>query len=95
MIFLTYPPIWTQSVIDKIWQKHNLAAEEVEETLYDDDPSCIKGNSGTYWVYGHTISGRYIFAVLRKKVGKGRYKVITAREMLERERKYYQQCRKT
>jgi uncharacterized DUF497 family protein len=91
MLFITYPPLWTQTVIDKIWQKHNLTAEEVEEAIYDDKPYSIKGVSGSYWVFGHTISGRLIFIVLRRKTGKGCYKVITARDMVEKERRYYRQ----
>ncbi len=94
MVYITYPPIWTQAVVDKIWQKYNITAEEVEETIYDDSPACIKGTSGSYWLYGHTIGGRLLFIVLTRKVGKGRYKVITAREMVERERKYYNKSRK-
>jgi uncharacterized DUF497 family protein len=94
MIFITYPLIWTQTVVDKILQKHNVNAEEIEESIFDDSPACIKGISGSYWLYGQTVAGRFLFIVLRKKPGKGRYKVITAREMIERERKYYQQSKK-
>jgi uncharacterized DUF497 family protein len=94
MIFITYPLIWTQTVIDKIWQKHNMSAEEVEEAVFEDAPHCINGSSDSYWVYGRTIAGRLIFVVLRRKTGKGCYKAITARDMVDKERKYYQQSRK-
>ena len=77
-------------VIDKIWQKHNVTAEEVEEAIFDNSPVCIKGVSGSYWLYSHTVAGRFLFVVLRKQVGKGSFKIITAREMTEREKKYYQ-----
>lgn len=46
MIFITYPLVWSQTVVDKIWQKHNMTAEEIEESIYDDNPACIKGLSG-------------------------------------------------
>lgn len=94
MIFISYPLIWTQTVIDKIWQKHNLTAEEVEEAIFEDNPYCIKGRSCSYWVFGCTIAGRFIFVVVRRKTGKGSYKVITARDMVEKERKYYLKSRK-
>jgi hypothetical protein len=95
MIFITYPLIWTQNVVDKIWQKHHrLTAEEVDEAIFDDSPVCIKGVSGSYWVYARSMSGRFLFIVLRKKPGKGRYKVITARDMIEKETRYFQQYRK-
>ena len=89
MIFVTYPLMWTQEVVDKIWQKHHVSADEVEEAMFDDSPAGSKGAAGSYWVYGQTVSGRYLFIVLRKREGKGRYKVITARDMEESERKYY------
>ena len=94
MIFITYPLTLTQEVIDKIWQKHHVAAEEVEEAVYDDKPACIKGVSGSYWVYGQTLAGRYLFIVLRRKGTGSKYKVITAREMQDKEKKYYEKSQK-
>ena len=89
MISINYPLIWTQAVVDKIWQKHHVGADEVEEAIFDDDPACIKGASGSYWVYGQTLQGRYLFIVLRRKGVGSQYKVITAREMQDKEKKHY------
>lgn len=89
MIFITYPLIWTQAVVDKIWHKHRVTPEAVQEAIYDDKPICHKGTSISYCVYGQAVSGRYLFIVVRKK-GKGaRYKVITARDMQDKEKRYY------
>jgi uncharacterized DUF497 family protein len=82
-------------VVDKIWQKHKVTTEEVEEVIYDDKPISIKGISGSYWVYGQSLSGRYLFIVLRRKgFISSQYKVITAREMQDKEKKFYEKSRK-
>ena len=93
MIVITYPLIWTQSVVDKIWHKHRVTPEEVEEAIYDDKPICHKGASNSYCIYGQAVSGRYFFIVL-KRIGKGaRYKVLTARDMQDKEKRYYEKHR--
>jgi uncharacterized DUF497 family protein len=89
LIFITYPLIWSQAVVDKIWQKHRVTPEEVEEAICDDKPTCHKGTSNSYYVYGQSASGRYLFIVLIKKGGRARYKVITARDMQDKEKRYY------
>lgn len=89
MVFITYPLIWSQEVVDKIWQKHHVSPEEVEEAIYDDKPICHKGAANSYCVYGQAMSGRYLFIVVRKKDKGARYKVITARDMQDKEKRYY------
>lgn len=90
MIYIKYPPVWSQRTIDKISQKHRqLCPEEVEEAIFDDKPTCHRGSSESYCVYGQAISGRYIFIVLKKKDKDGVYKVITARDMGDKEKRYY------
>ncbi len=94
MIYISYPLFLTQAIVDKIWLKHHVAAEEVEEAIYDDEPACIKGVSDSYLVFGRTLSGRYLFVVLRRKGKRAHYKIITAREMHEKERRFYDKCQK-
>ena len=93
MIFITYPLIWTQSVVDKIRSKHRVTPEEVEEAICDDEPICHKGSSNSYCVYGQAVSGRYLLIVLRKIGRRARYKVITARDMQDKEKRYYEKHR--
>ena len=93
MLFITYPLIWTQAVVDKIWQKHRVTPEEVEEAICDNKPICHKGKVNSYCIYGQTISGRYLFIVLRKKGGGARYKVITALDMQDNKKRYYEKHR--
>jgi uncharacterized DUF497 family protein len=93
LIFITYPLIWTQAVVDKIWQKHRVTPEEVEEVIYNNKPICHKGTSSSYCIYGQAISGRYLFIVIMKK-GKGAlYKIVTARQMQDKEKRYYEKHR--
>jgi len=93
LIFIAYPLIWTQAVVDKIWQKHHVTPEEVEEAICDDKPICHKGPSNSYYVYGQAVSGRYLFIVLTRKGKRARCKAITARDMQDKEKRYYEKHR--
>lgn len=93
MIYIKYPLIWSQGTVDKLWQKHRLSPEEVEEAIFDDEPICHKGTSNSYCVYGQAVSGRYLLIVLRKKNRGAQYKVITARDTQDREKQYYKKHR--
>ncbi len=93
MILVAYPLIWTQRVVDKIWRKHHVTPEEVEEAVFDDEPICHAGTSNSWCVYGRTVSGRYLFVVLGHKGRRTRYRVVTAREMQAKERRYYEKHR--
>jgi uncharacterized DUF497 family protein len=90
---MAYPLIWSQAVVDKIWQKHRVSPEEVEEAIFDDKAICHKGASNSYYIYGQAVSGRYLFIVLGKKGRKPRYKVIAARDMQEKEKRCYKNHR--
>lgn len=89
MIDIYYPLIWRQGVVDKIWQKHKVTPEEVDEAVLDDEAICHKASRGSYCVYGQSISGRYVFVVLGVTSKKGQFKVITAREMDNTMKRYY------
>mgnify|MGYP001126048928 CR=1 FL=1 len=87
-MYIKWPLIWSQAVIDKIWKKHRVIPEEVEEAIFNDRTIAHKGKGNVYCIYGRNQSGRYVFIVVSRK-GKGQFKVLTAREMIEKERKYY------
>ncbi len=89
MLDISYPLIWTQEVVDKVWQKHKVNPEEVDEAVIDDEAICHKASGRSYCVYGQSLSGRYIFVVLGGMRQKGQFKVITAREMQDKEKRYY------
>lgn len=68
---------------------HGVISFEVEEALLLDKPLYLKGREGKYIAYAVTEDGRYLFIVFVVK-GKGLIRVITARDMIQRERRYYQ-----
>lgn len=67
--------------------RHRVIPEEIEEVAFDDDPR-IRKHSTERYLYGHTVSGRYLFTVFILK-GKGIAYVITSRDMDEKEQKLY------
>ena len=66
---------------------HNVDFEEVEE-VFIEKPLFTKGKHEYKYVYGITVSGRYLFVVYVKK-RKDTIRVITARDMVKKERQFY------
>ena len=81
-------------VADKIASKHGIIAAEVYEVFWnDDDPLLIRRSQkvqGTYVALGRTFAGRYLMIAFRPLV-EGRVKVLTARDMDQRERPAYRE----
>src|SRR5690349_13269740 len=79
--------IWLEWVIEKIWVKHGVTLEEVEEAFYNPPYRVLQAQEGKYRFYGCAESGRYLFVVF---VRQGRQvRVITARDMTDAERRFY------
>jgi len=74
------------------FHKHQVLSKEVEEFVFEDEPLVIKGSQGTCYVFGQTNADRYLFVVV-VLLSNQRARVITARDMIKRERRYYQQRR--
>lgn len=68
--------------------KHGASVSEVEEAILFCKPVCQRGKQGKYVGYAVTEDGRYLFIVFGVR-GSGRIRVITARDMTEKERRYY------
>lgn len=66
---------------------HHVKPEEAEEIFLG---YCFvrKSHSGRYGAYGQSLNGRYLFVVF-EKLEDTRIRVITARDMSKREKKYY------
>ncbi len=81
---------WTQENIEHI-SKHNVIPEEVEEVCFNEyeNPLIKSGRDDLHYVFGQTEAGRYLFLVT-KFLKRGQVKLITARDMNDWERKYYQ-----
>lgn len=86
--------IWVDVFVYKIWKKHHVSTDEVEEIL-DAAPKIrfiergdVKGEN-MYTAMGQTKSGRYliVFFILKQN---GRALIVSARDMTRRERKLYE-----
>jgi len=84
---------WDQDSVDHIG-KHSVSPEEVEETLFNEDepPLILRGREGRYLSCGKTGGGRFLLIVLTVHYRKTR--IITARDMTEKEKQHYRRRRK-
>ncbi len=72
--------------------RHQVSPEEVEEALTG-DPLILRGPDGRSLAYGRTANGRQLFAVYVTRPG-GWIRILTAREMTEKEKRVYRQKRR-
>jgi uncharacterized DUF497 family protein len=85
--------VWKEPFLDKIVEKHGVAESEVEEVLLSSphirlaQKGLVKGEH-LYFAYGQTESGRYLIILFIHK-GKGLALPISARDMTDAERSYY------
>lgn len=88
-----YHIIWLPEIEDKLFQKHNILVEEVEDILFNRPHIRFveKGHregEDLYAAYGQTATGRWliIFFVLKNQ---HQVLVISARDMDRKERRLY------
>ena len=74
-----------------IWE-HSVDTLEAEE-VFIDKPVYQKTIDGKYIAFGISVEGRYLFVVFFLK-GKGLIRVVTARDMTDREKHNYRKRRK-
>jgi uncharacterized DUF497 family protein len=79
--------LWSQTVIEKLQTKHQVSPPEVKAVCAGMHFAWT-GRQGTHYLLGQTKSGRYLFVVLTHK-GHGVFRVATARDMTEAERKRF------
>jgi len=85
--------IWKDQFVEKLEQKHGVSVAEVEETL-GAKPHIRKVGKGrvrdenVYAAFGQTTGGRYLVVFYIRKVS-GAVLPISARDMDDAERKYY------
>ena len=82
---------WDRRNLEHI-QIHAVEDYEAEEVIVSKRTIHSKGRDGTYVAYGVTTDGRYLLVVFITK-GKGLIRVITARNMSEREKRNYRKRR--
>ena len=73
--------------------RHHVESGEVEEAIFEGDSILLKSRQKRYVVLSQRGSGRYLMIVVAFKM-KGRVRVITAREMNQKERTYYKRVAK-
>jgi uncharacterized DUF497 family protein len=86
--------IWIDLFVDKIWNKHHVEIDEVEE-VFKSSPKVRFIEEGDvdgedmYAAMGQTRNGRYliVFFVLKKN---GSALVVSARDMTKKERRLYE-----
>ena len=75
-------------ILEKIESRHHISITEVEEACLSDRRHVRRGREGLYKLFGQTEAGRYVLVVL-VNLGGGGWKIVTAREMTETERRLY------
>ena len=78
-------------ILDKIASRHGVAFDEVEGACYSEELHVRRGREGLYKVFSQTDAGRYLLVVLADLTG-GVWKVVTARDMTEQERRLYRRA---
>ncbi len=79
---------WDEDTAEHI-SRHAVSPEEVEEVLFNDSvsPRIMRGKENRYLAYGKTNTGRFLLVVLI--IADRKTRIITARNMTDREKKFY------
>jgi len=84
---------WKDHIVEKIICDHGVMPEEVEEVIYEGDLEVRRFHENRYLIWGQSLSGRYLFAVLEEE-SKGVFVPLTARDMTNAEKRAYRKRRK-
>jgi uncharacterized DUF497 family protein len=79
--------LWLDWVIEKIWEKHQVEPEEVEEAFFNPPYKVRRVESGKYQLFGRSEDGRYLFIVFTWE--ERQIKLVTARDMTDSERRFF------
>jgi uncharacterized protein len=89
-----YEIIWKDQFVEKLETKHGVFTEEVEEVIFG-KPHIRRAQKGRvkgedlYAAYGQTNAGRYLIVFFIRKESTAALP-ISARDMTDSERKYYE-----
>ena len=83
--------IWDDENVAHI-ARHAVSPDEVEEALVG-DAVVLRGGDDRYLAYGRSENDRWLFAVYVTR-SRGRVRVLTARDMTDREKRLYRHKRK-
>ena len=90
----------SSGVKEKLLMKHNIEIWEIEEVIFDDPYSFSLAYQDCYFIYGQSFSGRYLLVLVRIlspaeaidlnfEPGINVIKIITARDMNQKQRRLY------
>jgi len=79
--------VWDDENVAHI-TRHSVQPTEVEGVCFGQRKVLLRAKEGRYAVLGRTEAGRYLKVIVTFPV-RGRSRVITAREMTTKERRYY------
>jgi uncharacterized DUF497 family protein len=90
----------SSGVKEKLLMKHNIEIWEIEEVIYDDPYAFSLTYRGCYFIYGQSFSGRCLLVLVRIlssaettdlnfESGANVLKIITARDMNQKQRRMY------
>mgnify|MGYP005869151453 CR=1 FL=1 len=77
-----------EHILDKVESKHSVSLEEVEQACLSEKRHVRRSREGLYKLFSQTDAGRYLLVVL-VNLGGGNWKIVTAREMTDNERRLY------
>ena len=86
--------IWLEDIVEKLWQKHHVEENEVEE-VFDNSPyfrfveSGHREGENVYAAFGQTNGGRYLIVFFVYKQNKHAL-IVSARDMTASERRQYE-----
>jgi hypothetical protein len=78
-------------ILDKIESRHGVPFHEVEQACHSPQRHVRRGRTGLYKVFSQTEGGRHLLVVLVDR-GSGVWRVVTAREMTDQERRLYRRA---
>lgn len=77
-------------ILEKLESKHGVTFDEAEQACLSDNKHVRRSREGLYKVFSKTLAGRYLLVVL-VHLESTRWKIVTARDMTDSERKLYSQ----
>lgn len=85
---------WDKWNIDKNWKKHQITNKESEEIFLDENNIIYEDEKHSekekrYLCLGKTFSAKYLITSFT--IRKGKIRIISARSMSKKERKYYEE----
>lgn len=86
--------IWLEDIVEKLWDKHNVAQEEVLE-VFNSTPHFrfvekgYREGEDVYTALGRTEAGRYLIVFFVYKQDR-RALIVSARDMTQAERRRYE-----